>query len=247
MSYLQPFLLPELDNSPGIIQIRIARVDDIQLFPRAIGGKLIGDIVFQPGTGFVTWQVIHSSGSFVASSMESSEGVGKNQRVTFTLPGRSTQEIMLDLMERDRFVLYYLDTNLRPVVLGTKERPLTFRYTTGTGSIRSGRNQFDCLFFSESQDNKAEYNGAITESDPKVIIRYHNRHGEVIAELGAGESITFDGEFDYSEVILPVMSTLSGKYATIHYFKGGMPVSAQVELGKTVIVISEFTIEYTLP
>lgn len=247
MSYLQPFLLPELDNSPGIIQLRIARVDDIQIFPRAIGGKLIGDIVFQPGTGFVTWQVIHSSGSFVASSLESSEGVGKNQRVTFTLPGRSTQEIMLDLMERDRFVLYYLDTNLRPVVLGTKERPLTFRYTTGTGTIRSGRNQFDCLFLSESQDNKAEYNGAINDYRPLLLVRYDSMQGEILASAAEGETLVFDSDFYFQESILPVMVGLTDRYATVSYPKDGVLVSVPIELGKTIIIQSEFTPEFDLP
>lgn len=247
MSYVQPILLPEIENLSGILQLRIARRSDVLVFPRILGGRIQGDITFKPGSGWVKWEVIRSTESFSASSLDTVDGVGKNQRIAFSLPSREINEILLDQMERDQFLILYTDANLKTWVLGTPDRPVLFRYTSATGSTGSGRNGFECVFYSESQHNRAEYPGAITPADPKVVIRYNDLEGEIIATLGAGESITFDGEFDYSEIILPVMTSNSGQFATINYTKNGSPISAQVELGKTVIVVSEFSIEFTLP
>ncbi len=247
MSYVQPIVSPEIENLSGLLQIRIARKSDVLVFPRILGGRIQGYITFKPGTGWVKWVVIRSTESFSASSSDTVEGVGKNQRLSFNLPSRDTDELMLDQMERDQFIIHYTDANLKSWILGTPDRPVLFRYTSGTGSTGSGRNGFDCLFYSESQHNRAEYTGRISEAAPKVLIRYNDLEGTVLATLGAGESITFDGEFDYSEIILPQLTTNAAQFATINYTKDGLPVSAQIELGKTVIVISEFTIEYTLP
>ena len=246
MSYLKPFTSLERSNLSGILQLRLARAGDILSFPRVIAGRLTGDITFQPGAGFVLWEVIHSSATFSASSLESMEGVGKAQRLPFTLPSANTEELLLDRMERDSFIAYYLDANLRPVVFGTPDRPLTFRYTANTGNILNGRNQYDCLLYSESQDNKAEYTGTITDYNPLVVIRYNDPSGEVLATLAEGETIDFDGEFDYREVVLPVMSPRTARFATVNYTKDGLPASAQIELGKTIILISDFTIEFDL-
>lgn len=247
MSYLKPISTLELSNLSGLLQIYLARSKDILSFPRIIGGKVQGDITFQPGAGWIRWDVIQSSDSFSANSMDTMEGVGKNQQLPFNLPSRSIQETTLEEMEKDSFVILFVDANLKNWLFGTPDRPIQFRYTSGTGTTGSGRNDYRCLFYSEHQYNKAEYTGSITEADPKVVIRYNDLGGEVLASLGAGESITFDGEFDYSEVILPAMTTNQGEYAIINYTKDGSPVSAQVELGKTVIIISDFTPEFTLP
>lgn len=247
MSYLRPFDLPESANLAGILQLRLARVDDIATFPRIIGGKLHGNITFKAGLGWVTWGVIYSSDSFTASSLDSMEGPAKSQRLSFILSSRTTEEILLDRMERDRWIAYYLDANLNPVVIGTPDRPLTFRYSYSSGSLIQGRNQYDCSLSSEARDNRAIYTGTLTDYDPKVVIRYNSPDGDIIATLSEGDEIDFDGEFDYSEVILPLMPSGIGRFATIHYTKDSIPLSAQVELGKTIIIQSDFNFEFDMP
>ena len=238
MSYVTPISTIQTDNGSGILQLRIARARDIQSFPRIIGGKLIGDIVFKPGTGFVPWEVIFSTSSFSNSSLDSMEGVSKDQRLPFTLASAKTQELLLDRMERDQFILYYLDGNLKPVVFGTPERPVLFRYSHSTGNIRSGRNEYSCEFFSRAKENRAIYQGVIAPFVQKLLIVSGDINGEVIAELGEGEVFNLDGDFAFTEIMLPLIPVNSGKFAIVN----GNPI----ELGKTIIIQSDFTEEFDI-
>jgi hypothetical protein len=238
MSYITPISTIQTDNGSGLLQLRIARAKDVETYPRIIGGKLVGDVVFRPGTGFVPWEVIFSTSSFSHSGLDSMEGVSKEQRLPFTLASAKTQELLLDRMERDQFILYYLDGNLKPVIFGTPDRPVLFRYSHSTGNIRSGRNEYVCEFYSRAKENRAVYEGNIPVFTPLLIIRSGDINGEIIAQLGEGDTINLDADFAFTEIMLPIMPVNSGKFAIVN----GTPI----ELGKTIIIQSDFTEEFDI-
>src|SRR5690606_1046170 len=234
MAYITPITKVERDNLSGLLQLRIARVDDILTFPRIIGGRVMGDIIFKPGTGFVPWEVIPETSSFKSDSVDSMEGVYRNGQLSFTIV--HPEESLLDRMERDRFVVFYLDGNLKPVLFGSPCKPLLFRYSHQTGSIGSGRNEYSGMFYSTAPNNNAIYSGSIAAFIPLLVIRANSMDGEVLATLGEGQSITLDSDFYFKEVMMPLLPNHIGKYATINYVRGGSPMSSQFELGKTLII-----------
>lgn len=244
MSYLIPISKSEKDNLSGLLQLRVARVDDIQTFPRIIGGRVAGDIFFKPGAGFVPWEVIPESSSFKSDSTDSIEGVYKNGQLSFTII--FPEESLLDRMERDRFVVFYLDGNLQPVLFGSPSKPLLFRYSHQTGSIGSGRNEYSGVFYSTAPKNKAVYQGAVSDFVPLLVVRSESMDGEVLATLGEGQSVNLNSDFAFKEVMMPLLPNHIGKYATIHYTRAGVPMSSQFELGKTLIITSDFSFEFEL-
>src|SRR5690606_17115232 len=184
------------------------------------------------------------TGSFRSDSVDSMEGVYRNGQLSFTII--HPEESLLDRMERDRFVVFYLDANLKPVLFGSPSKPLLFRYSHQTGSIGSGRNEYSGLFYSTAPNNKALYQGAVSDFIPLLVIRAGSMDGEVLATLGEGESLNIDSDFYFKEVMTPLLPNHIGKYATIHYTRAGTPMSSQFELGKTLIITSDFSFEFEL-
>lgn len=247
MSYLQSITSSHRENLSGLLQIRIARAQDVTSFPRIIGGRLVGDIVFREGAGFIPWQIIQGTESAQASTISNEEGIAKDSQLPFTISGVDVEESMLARMEKDRFIVFYLDGNLKPVVMGTPDRPLQFRFSSNTGSLGSGRNEYTCNFYSNSANNKAEYSGTLADIDPKVVVQYGGPTGAIFATAGEGDTIDLDGDFWFQEVLFPIGATGVGKYATVNYYDpDGNPKTTQVELGKTIFIISEFSDEFDI-
>lgn len=244
MSYVIPISRQERDNLSGIVQLRVARVDDVVTFPRVIGGRIAGDIAFSPGAGFVPWEVIQETAFFRSEPVDSMEGPARDGRLSFIIT--QAEETLLERMERDRFIVNYLDANLKPVVFGSPSSPVLFRYSHHTGTMGGGRNEFSGMFFSTAPNNKAIYTGVISDFEPMLVIRSGSIDGEVLATLSEGQSLNLDSDFYFKETMLPLLPNHIGRYATINYTRGGVPVSTQFELGKTLVITSDFSFEFEL-
>lgn len=238
MSYVLPKYSLEAENLSGILQINIARASEISSFPARIGNILLGDIGFVAGAGFVTWHVIQGSSSFQDNSQDSMEGIYRSGSLPFSLPARMIDELQLNRMESDAFVILFKDMNQKVSIWGSPERPLRFRYAHGTGSLGSGRNDYSCSFSNTAKGNIFRYDGAVVFTDPKVIILSETPRGDIIATLSEGESYELDGDFFFREIMIPLLPSNIGRFANVN--------GKQIELGKTIIIKSEFTTDFDI-
>lgn len=157
MSYLTVINRPEAENLSGCRNLRIARISDIDFFPRIIAGRVNGEIVLKTGASWIRWVPIENTFSFDSKTTESMEGVLQDNNIRFILPAININEHMLNQLQFDRVVVMVEDMNAITWVFGTPQRPMQFRYNRSTGTLGSGRAQYEGFFLGRRLSPRARY------------------------------------------------------------------------------------------
>lgn len=201
MSYLSSIDAFANENFPGLLPILVARKVDIESYPLQREGVAISPLVFKPGKDFVEWVSSYDSSSFASRSQRSQEGTSRNQEVPFVLPKNSLTEVMLNKAERDDFIVLLQDRNGFRYLFGSIDKPVSFSYDKNSGSTGS-RNQYDCLFFSETYNNVLIYPHVFgVETDfsqsPPVIVRRGSAEGPVLVVAPAGSTVVITSPYSF--------------------------------------------------
>lgn len=242
MTYITPISPLQSENLSGILQLRIARVQDIVYFPRIIGGEIQGNITFKPNAGFIPWHTIYATPIASGEHTDSVEGIRSGRDVKFTLPSANVPEDLLRRMQSERLILLYTDANLRTVVIGTHDIPLRFSYSASTGRLGTGRSEYPCILYGTGPVSSATYFGDIVDYTPSLVIQESD--GTVIAVLTQGQTYTLNSDFYFSERLDPLLASTGNEVAYIIYTRSGITTTAAIQLGRTLIVTSDYTLEF---
>lgn len=200
MSYLQSISrLAATDNLGGVVSLLVARKAEILSMPDPVNGVIYGEVQFQVGSGWTTWEVSLESANLSSQDRQSKEGYFKNNRLPFAVPkDRPALKYMFDLASDDEFIVTYKDANGRQKILGTLEAPVRFAYSHSTGGRFSDRNGYECSFFFEGPDNVFDYLSGVPNPPAGPALAIVRVNGTVVASLLPGEAIDFDTPFDFT-------------------------------------------------
>lgn len=246
MSYLRTIRrLSAADNIGGVIQLQVARAADVISVPDAVAGLIIGDISFQPGTGFVSWECRLESANMRSRSNASREGSVKSNSLPFIIP-KDTQAVkaQLDQAEDDEFILLYRDSNGSQVLYGTPEAPLRFRYDHLSGGSFDSLNAYEAEFYYEGPDNRSFYQGAITTPPPgdgPSTVQYVD--GTLIATLNPSDQLVLTSDFEHTFSIIPGPGP-AGTPAIVKWSTG--TIIASLQPGDILIVDTDFTFDFEI-
>jgi hypothetical protein len=201
MSYLRNIAPLDDENLPGLITISVVKKDDILSYPASLEGIAVEEITFKPGKDWIRWSATYNTANFINRSNDSDQGIIREQELPFVLPKSSAIEAMLSKAERDEFIVLVQDKNGFRELFGSFQKPVRFSYDKQTGSS-SGRNQYDCRFFSEAIGNKLIYpydftNGADFSNAQPVIIRRGAIDGPVLAVAPAGSTVVITSPYSF--------------------------------------------------
>jgi hypothetical protein len=154
---ISPIFQLQAENMSGCLRLRLAKVKDIAVFPRMVGGVLNDNIEFNAGKGWTEWRPIENTFGFEAQTSENMEGVIQSNRIRFTLPATEIDEYMLNQLQLDNLIVLVTDSNLNNWIFGSPERPMKFRYDRNTGVRGSGRNEYGCFFLGRPFSPRALY------------------------------------------------------------------------------------------
>lgn len=190
MSYLQNLETICEDNLGSVIvNIQIARVDDIDTFPEIINHQITDPVIFKSGRGFLQWTVSQDSASFTSKDGNSEAGHTKKNTLPFLIP-KDRQDVYSMLMKAqyDTFIIIYKDGNGVQRMMGTPDAPALFLFDFKTGKKLSSLNNYNAEFYTESPFNFNFYDTTATAqpgtSVPAIVKR---GDGTVIATLQPGQ------------------------------------------------------------
>jgi hypothetical protein len=203
MSYLNSIPYLETENLSGLTLISLIRVPDVLQFPDSYNGIATSAIIFKEGKGWSAWAATYRTSSFSRRAQDTQEGVLTNQELPFIIP-RYTPAItsMLRLAERDEFIILFKDANGQEYLWGNPQKPVRFLFDQSTGS-GSGRNQYECKFYSESSENILAYpvTFGTVPADPNacrpVVIRRGSSTGPVLAVAAAGSTVIITSPYSF--------------------------------------------------
>lgn len=201
MSYLRNIAPLEDENLPGLIKISVAKASDIATYPDSIEGIAIAEVTFKEGKDWTVWSATYNTANFLNRSNDSDQGIIRAQELPFVLPKSSSLEAMLNKAERDEFVVLVEDKNGFRELFGSISKPVRFAFDKETGSS-SGRNQYDCRFFSEAIGNKLIYpyefgTAANFGNAQPVVIRRGSADGPVLAVAPAGSTVIITSPYSF--------------------------------------------------
>lgn len=246
MSYLRAIKrFSGADNIGGIIQLQVARAADVVSIPHPVAGVIAGDITFQLGRGFVTWDCILETGKIKSASRSSREGAIKSNSLEFLVPkDRQSIKYQLDLAEEDELIVVYKDSNGTQFLFGTKENPVRFEYDHESGAGFSNLNNYGCRFFYDGPDNRYFYDGAIATPTPGTgtsTVQFAS--GELIALLNPSDELIVSSDFDHTFTLYPG-SAIPGAPALVKWDDDTLIASLQP--GDILIVDTDFTFDFEI-
>lgn len=200
VGYLQSIDRLAENNMGGLVQIQVARKADIASIPVPVAGVIYGNITFNGSAGWVTWNVLLQSAQLRSAENTTREGSAKSKSLEFVISkDSSVKRAMLELAERDEFVVLYRDANGRQKLFGLPHAPVRFVFNHDTGRQFSDLNGYSCRFYYKGPENEYVYNGAISTppagAAPAVV--YFN--GQAIASLAPGQSLYINSDYSLSE------------------------------------------------
>lgn len=246
MSYLRTIRrLSATDNIGGIIQLQVARVADVIDVPEPIAGIIVGDITFQPGTGFVSWECRLESANMRSRTNASREGSVKANSLPFILPkDRQSIKAQLDQAEDDEFIVLYKDSNGSQVLFGTPNAPLRFRYDHSSGTSFDSLNAYEAEFYYEGPDNRSFYQGAVTTPPPGTgPSTVQHADGTLIATLNPSDELVFTSDFEHTFTLVPGPGP-AGTPAIVKWSDG--TIIAALQPGDILIVDTDFTFDFEI-
>lgn len=201
MSYLSSITrLSNTGNLSGITRINVVRKADILTFPDPTGSTVYGTLTFNEGTGLVPWEVTLETPRNKSADNNTREGASKKKTLDFTIPkDRDDIRAMLELAERDEFVLVLTDGNGKQKIVGTPWAPMRFTFAHDSGAQVSDMNAYQCQFYYDGPDNEYFY-PATLDAPPAgpapVIVKYN---GVAIASLTPGQVFNIESEFGFTD------------------------------------------------
>ncbi len=201
MSYLQPInRLNAEGNLSGITRLQVARKSHVSTFPDPTGRTLYGTITFLPDTGFVNWDVTLETPRNRSQDQPTREGASKRKTIAFTIPkDREDLRTMLELAERDEFIVVLIDGNGKQKIVGTPWAPLLFSFAHDSGGAFNELNGYQCQFYYDGPDNEYFYPGTATPAPAgpsPALVRFN---GTVIASLQPGEILDITSDYGFTE------------------------------------------------
>lgn len=214
MSYLKSVTRSNSDNPGSILQVQVARVADVISIPDDVDGTLYGDIVFQEGTGFVSWDVVFETAGISSADKNTREGFSNINGLAFKLandkPGLRS---MLKVAAIDRFIVLFTDAMGRKKLFGTKEAPVSFSFTHDGGTEIQSGNFYPCKFRYEGPDNIFFYAGNVTApvGEPPSIVKWKysgqtDDEAVTIGTLQPGQILIIESDFGYTDFHLATIT-----------------------------------------
>jgi hypothetical protein len=207
VSYLKSVTRSNGDNPGSIMQVQIARAADVISIPDDVGGTIYGDIVFQEGTGFMSWDVVFETAGVNSTDKSTREGFSNINGLGFKLANdKPGLRAMLLVAANDRFIILFTDAMGRKKLFGTKEAPVSFTFTHDGGTEIQSGNFYPCKFKYEGPDNIFFYAGNVTApvGEPPAIVKWKysgetDDEARVIAALQPGQILIIESDFDFDD------------------------------------------------
>lgn len=201
MGYLKPIKrLSAVDNKGSVLQLQIARKADVLSISDPVAGVVYGDIVFQPGKGWVQWDTTIETPGTDTKGVSSREGSSKSNILKFQVPkDRADLRSMFESACLDEFIILYKDGNGIIKLFGLLYMPVRFQFNHTSGTRFADKNGYDAEFYYDGPDNMYEYNGAISAAPAgpaPSIVKYN---GSAIASLAPGEILNIISDFGFTD------------------------------------------------
>jgi hypothetical protein len=243
VSYLRKISSLAKDNIGGVLEIYVARKDDIDSIPAPIRKVIPDDIVFKAGAGFVKWETTFETSSFKSTGNYSREGASRNNVLEFTFPF-DTELIrpMLEQAEDDELIVLYKFAN-KTKIFGSLESPVKFQFSHDTGENISDGNFNKGRFYSTGPDNSFFYSGTIDEAPSSTgTSRVEFSTGELIALLSPTDILVVSSDFTHTFTLIP--GTGSALPAIVKW-DTDEPIASLMP-GDTLIVDTEFSFDFEI-
>lgn len=184
----------------GILTLDIVRKRDVESIPRPVNGTVNGPIVLNAGAAFARWIVGFQSANLNSAGDTTREGSSKKNTLPFFIPtDRAGVRHMLQLAERDEFIVIYKDAQGKQKIFGLTEAPVRFEFSHSTGKTATDVNGNNCSFYYQGPDNTYFYNAAApayTAGAAPAIVRFN---GVAIASLLPGETLNILSDYSYTD------------------------------------------------
>jgi len=192
-------------NLGGIVEILVARKDEIESIPSPFGGVVSGQITFKPNSvGFVRWQVTQESTGIKSEDRSNREGSFKSNYIDFIVPrDRPDLRVMFDQSLEDEFVVVFRYANNKSKIFGSLQSPVRFSYSHDSGKSFASGNFVSARFYYDGPDNIYFYDGTPVTTPgiiPPALVKIN---GEVVASLQPGDVIAIDTDFNFDFQIQP--------------------------------------------
>ncbi len=192
-------------NLGGVIDLLVARKDEIESIPSPYAGVVSGQIVFKANSmGFVRWQVTQESVGIKSEDRTGREGSFKSNYIDFMIPrDRPDFRVMFDQSLEDEFIVVFRYSNSESKIFGSLQSPVRFSYSHDSGKSYAAGNFITGRFYYDGPDNIFFYDGTPTSvpgSTPPALVRIN---GEIIASLQPGDVIAIDTDFNFDFQIQP--------------------------------------------
>lgn len=156
-------------------------------------------MAFEPGGGFVQWDVTLDTGRILSQDSVTKEGNSKRNSLAFTIPkGRSSLREMFLRMEKDEFIVLFMENGVLKQ-FGQLHSPVLFSFSHDSGQQIQDLNSFSGRFYYDGPDNVFDYepDTAVPAAGPAPAVVKFN--GEVIASLQPGETLDILSDYSFTD------------------------------------------------
>lgn len=199
MSYLQNIDAITGDNLGSLLDLRVARVADVESIPAPSNGVIYGDIALKSGKGWASWRVTRNTPRHRTTPRNAMEGEYESASLEFTMAqDRPFVRNMLRQSQGDEHIVLYKDANGKWKVFGSISEPVRFRYSHDSGSAIAQRNAYSCEFYADGASNSWFYNGEIAVAPAgalPAIVRKGD--GTILASLQPGQTFVITSGFSF--------------------------------------------------
>lgn len=199
VSYLLAISRPNGDNLGGILSIQVARKENIISIPAPVAGVIYGDIEFQAGFGWLTWDVTLESAQISSGDRNTREGFSSVNGLPFRIP-KDVAGIkhMLNLAAEDEFIVLFTDPNGKKKIFGLLESPVKFTVSHDGGRSLPDGSFFEGKFYYEGPDNIFFYEGEIEAAPAGAAPAIVKFNGVPISALTPGQTLNIISEFGFT-------------------------------------------------
>lgn len=203
MGYLQNISrFSQADNLAGLLQLQVIRKSDLVAIPAPVNGIIYGDLTYQEGAGFVTWDCQLESPRITTEEQGGREGSSKRNTLRFTIPkDRSDLRHMFTLMMKDEFIITFLENGKRKI-FGQLHAPVRFSWNHDSGAGFDNLNAYEGTFYYAGPDNVFFYDGSVASApagpSPAVVMF----NGVPIQSLLPGQTLNIVSDYSYNEYFI---------------------------------------------
>jgi hypothetical protein len=146
------------DNLGGLNSFKFIPTTEVNSIVDAINGKVCEPLVVANLGRWYDCYATEGTIKFSEELQDSKHGDFFQLKLTAFVPkGRTDVSDQLEKMKNKNFIIDCLDNNERRVLVGTKEKPMRFKYSYDTGSGVPNRNGYTLEFYGVSIKNTPTY------------------------------------------------------------------------------------------